>query len=156
MPELLVEILKVIVPGLVVAVVTSLITVHLSLRRFHAEKWWEKKEAAYSSLIDVVHRLKDYARLHYDRELGEENPNEEEKKKIENQWKMTNAEYRRLRDLAAFHVSSQAVDILARYDERKNLAKNDDIFEWIEKDLEAGAECLEALIKEARRDLRAQ
>ena len=38
---------------------------------------------AYSNLIDVVHRLTDYARFHYDRELGEENPSKEEKEKIE-------------------------------------------------------------------------
>ncbi len=154
--ELLVDIVKVVVPGIAIAVVASLVTVHLSLRRFHAEKWWEKKEAAYSSLIDVVHRLKDYARLQYDRELGEENPSEEESEKIEKRWRLSDAEYRRLRDMAAFHVSSEAVQILNRYDERKNAAISDDIFEWIEQDLEAGTECLEALIQEARRDLRAR
>ncbi|MDZ7842172.1 MAG: hypothetical protein U5R46_15330 [Gammaproteobacteria bacterium] len=156
MSELLVDILKTIVPSLVVAITTAFLTVRLSLRRFHAERWWERKEAAYSSLIDVVHRLKEYARHHYERELGGEDPTEEEKETIENQWKKTNAEYRRLRDLASFHVSAETVEILQRYDEQKSLARSDDIFEWIEKDLEATTHCLEALITDARRDLRAQ
>ena len=154
--EVLAQILKVVVPGLVVAIATSFITVHLSLRRFHAEKWWEKKEAAYSSLIDVIHGLKEYASRHQGRELGVENPSEEEKQQLEKKWKEWNAEYGRLRDLAAFHVSTETVNILHRYDEQKTLAQNEDLFEWIEGDLKAAKICLEALIQEAKRDLSAK
>ena len=150
------DLLNVVVPGVVVAVVASLVTVHLSLRRFHAQKWWEKKEAAYSNLIEVVHKLKEYARRHHDRDLGVENPSVEEIQEIEKQWKVWNAEYQRLRDLAAFHVSDAAVRILNRYDQQKIRARDNDIYKWIEQDLIAGTECLEALIQEARRDLRAK
>jgi hypothetical protein len=156
--ESLTQILIVLIPGVVLAFVTSYVTVQLSIRQFREEKWWEKKEAAYSSMIDVVHRLKEYASHHYDRGIGKIRPSEEEKQKIEEGWKTSNAEYRRLRDLATFHVSPEAVDILHRYDERKNRARNesDDIIDWIEADLDASTECLKELIQEARRDLGAK
>jgi hypothetical protein len=44
-----------------IAVVTSLITVFLSMRKFRTEKWWETRVSAYIDLIDSLHSLKEYA-----------------------------------------------------------------------------------------------
>ena len=40
------------------AVVTSITTVWLSLRRFYSEKWWERKVAAYTAIIKSLHHMK--------------------------------------------------------------------------------------------------
>jgi len=37
----------------------AIITTHLALNKFYREKWWEKKHAAYSQLIDKLFELKD-------------------------------------------------------------------------------------------------
>jgi len=49
MPEWIPDILKAVLPGIIIAVLTSILTVHLAIRRFHEEKWWEKKQEMYSS-----------------------------------------------------------------------------------------------------------
>lgn len=59
MPEWLASFLKSALPSLAVGVFTALISVKLALRRFHAERWWERKADAYhtprSCEIAVVH-----------------------------------------------------------------------------------------------------
>ena len=43
---------------IVIAMLASLVTVHLSLWRFHREKLWEKKLEAYTAIIKSLHHLK--------------------------------------------------------------------------------------------------
>ena len=43
--------------GLVVAVVASLVTVRLSLKRFYAERWWDRKADAYTRVIAALHQM---------------------------------------------------------------------------------------------------
>jgi len=43
-----------ILPGLIIAVATSWVTVRLSLRRFRTERWWERKADAYSDLLEKL------------------------------------------------------------------------------------------------------
>lgn len=145
---------KGLIPSLVVAVVASLVTVHLSMRKFHAEKWWEKKEVAYTSLFEVLYKLKEYAQEHYDREIGISTHSPEERIQLELQWRNLKAEYSKLRDLASFHLSDECVRILDRYDEKKRQAESENVFELIEGHLAAVSDCLKALKREARRDLR--
>lgn len=44
--------------GVVVAVVSAIVTATLALRRFKGEKWWERKAAAYADTIEALHQLK--------------------------------------------------------------------------------------------------
>lgn len=76
-------------------------------------------------------------------------------RKLEGEWRRTNREYAKLRDLASFHLSDDAMAVLERYDIRKREARNeDDVFLWIERDLEAATECLEQLKLAAKKDLK--
>ena len=49
--------------GLAVAIVTSVVTVRLSLRKFHAERWWERKAEAYNDVLNALSDLKHYSEL---------------------------------------------------------------------------------------------
>jgi hypothetical protein len=45
-------------------------TAHIALKRFHSEKWWEKKHKAYGELIDLLLEMKAIywaASYHYER-----------------------------------------------------------------------------------------
>ncbi|TAK03194.1 hypothetical protein EPO44_07515 [bacterium] len=151
----LADIAKVLLPGIVIAVLSAWITVRLAIRRFHQERWWEKKEAAYSSLLEVLHRFKRYASQHYDRELGHHDPSDEDKAALEAEWQKTDREYERLRDLASLHLSGEAISILDEYEKRKHEAQNeDDFLLWIEGDLAAATDCLEKLKRAAKKDLK--
>lgn len=55
MPDWIVDIAKIVLPGLVVAIVTSIVTLMLSLRRLYAEKWWEKRHQVYGQLFESLH-----------------------------------------------------------------------------------------------------
>ncbi len=49
-----------LVIGIVVAIVSARVTVSLALRRFYAEKWWERKWEAYTGIINALHHMKNY------------------------------------------------------------------------------------------------
>jgi hypothetical protein len=153
-PTFLDAIAQVLLPGMAIAVLSAWITVRLAIRRFHQERWWEKKESAYSSLLEVLHRFNRYASLHYDRQFMDQETSDEDKATLEAEWQKTNREYERLRDLASLHLSENAMSILDEYDKRKREARNEDFFKWIEDDLAAATNCLEQLKRAAKEDLK--
>jgi len=153
-PTFLADSAKVIVPGIVVAVVASLVTVRLSIRRFHAEKWWERKEEAYSNLIDIMYSLKDYTTKHLVHEEDPERFTKGEREIWESEWREFGKRYARARSLASMHLSKDAMAVLKTYeDEKARASENDDVYRWMDDDLSACTKCLEALIAAAKADL---
>lgn len=55
-----------ILSGLVIAVVTSIVSVHLSLRRFYSQRWWERKAEAYSEIMDSLYHMKWKLEIQFD------------------------------------------------------------------------------------------
>lgn len=155
MQEWLLDILKVVLPGLIIAVLTSYFTVRFAIRRFHEEKWWEKKVEMYSSLLETLHHMKNYAAEHYEDQINPEYITDEKREELLRDWKQFSREFAKLLDLASFHLSSEAVAVLDEYKKKKAEArKSKSIFEWIDGDLAAVSACLEELKKAAKRDLK--
>jgi hypothetical protein len=155
MPQWITDILKAVLPGIIIAVLTSVLTVRLALRRFHKEKWWEKKQEMYSSLLETLHHLKNYAAEHYEGQMNPDHITDEKREELTKDWKQFSREFAKLIDLASFHLSNEAVAVLDQYVKKKAEArKSDDIFDWIDGDLAAATECLEELKKAAKRDLK--
>lgn len=155
MPDWIIDIIKVVLPGLVIALVTSIITVKLSLRRFYEEKWWEKKHQVYGQLFEALHHLKKYALEHLDAEEMHREIPEGKKKELEKNWKRFSQEFEQLYDLASFQLSTKAVEILDDYEKKKKEAENNEnLYEWIDADAAATIECLKKLTAEAKVDLK--
>jgi len=155
MPDWVIDIIKIVLPGLVIALVTSIITVKLSLRRFYEEKWWEKKYQVYGQLFEALHHLKKYALEHLDAVEMNQAILEEKKKELEKNWKRFSQEFEQLNDLASFQLSTKAVAILDDYEKKKKDAENsDNLYEWIDADAAATIECLKKLTAEAKNDLK--
>lgn len=57
MSELTGQILVALIPSVLTAVLTAFITVRLSIRRFHSQRWWEKKAETYSSILERISEL---------------------------------------------------------------------------------------------------
>jgi len=149
------DILKALLPGIVISALTAILTVRLAIRRFHEEKWWEKKQEVYSSLLVTLHHLKNYAAEHYEGEIDPNYITDEKSQELRNDWKKCSREFAKLKDLASFHLSNESVAILDQYEKKKAEASSaGNIFEWIEGDLAAASECLEKLKKAAKRDLK--
>ena len=58
--------LPTIVAAILVATISSWVTVQLSLKRFRDEKWWEKRVLSYERLIEALHDLKIDVDTSYD------------------------------------------------------------------------------------------
>ena len=93
MPDWIIEIIKIVIPGVLIAALTSYITVRLSIRRFHQEKWWEKKVEMYSRLLVTLHLMKDYAVKHYEDLINVHNINDEESEELYQDWKKFSREF---------------------------------------------------------------
>jgi len=155
MTDWILDIAKIILPGLFIAIVTSIITVRLSLRRFYAEKWWEKKHQVYGQLFEALHHLKKYALEHLDAEESHREIPKEKKKELESNWKIFSHEFDKLYDLSSFQLSEKAVAILDEYKKKKKDAENsENLYEWIDADAAAAIECLKELSIEAKSDLK--
>lgn len=151
----LLDIVKTLIPGLTIAVLASILTVRLAIRRFHEEKWWEKKQEMYSRLLETLHDLKNYTAEHYEGQLDPNYITDEKREELERDWKKSSREFAKLLDLASFHLSSEAIAVLDEYMKKKAEArKADTIYEHIEGDLVAVSECLEKLKNVAKCDLK--
>ncbi len=53
-------ILAVLVPGVIISFFTAYVTVKLSIKQFHSEKWWEEKAKAYSYIIEHLTYIQYY------------------------------------------------------------------------------------------------
>jgi len=149
------DILKALLPAVILVVFTSILTVRLAMRRFYKEKWWEKKQETYSQLLETFHHIKNNAAEYYEGEINPDYLTEEKKQELTRDWKKFSREFAKLRDLASFHISDEAVAILDEYQKKTAEArKSETIFECIDGDLAAASQCLEALKEAAKRDLK--
>jgi hypothetical protein len=153
MPDWLVAILTGLLPAIVVALVTSAITVTLALRRFRQERWWDRKATMYGELLETLHGLKRYTESYIER-YQTDLDDKEKLAEIDRIWKECSAKLSRLEDLASFQLSERAVSILEEYRKEKAAARHEDTYQWAEGDLLAVEHCLEKLKREAKRDLR--
>lgn len=149
------QIAKTILPGLAIAFFTAIITVRLSLRRFHAEKWWEKKVEAYSRIVDTLHYVKNYCEQKYDAEFDSNIISEEKENELRKQYKLAAKELAKATDIGSFIICDKAAEILNKYRQRPQLSWDEySLPEVIENDLKYVSECLEEFKVIAKKDLK--
>lgn len=142
-----------------IPIIIALITVKISLRKFRTEKWWEKKAETYSSVIDALHKLKNYCQQKLVAEYrpssyGENNLSKEREGELYNQYKQAHQEVIRAIDVGSFIISEAALKVLSVY---QNRPEPDWDTGWlgniIAQDFKYIATCLEDFKKEAKKDL---
>jgi len=108
------QLILAILPGLLTAVAASIITVRLSLRRFYSERWWEKKAAAYTEIIDSLYSMKTYIEgLRDAEEFGRELP-QAEREELRGRAAEGRGRINRAAAIGAFTISHEAADSLTR------------------------------------------
>lgn len=144
-----------ILAGVIVAAVSSWITVQLSLRRFRAEKWWEMRVEAYKRLIEAFHDSKAFSETHLEADYeGREVP-EETDKELRARAKDAAREIARAADLGGFLLGDEVRTRLKKYQQEE--AKASDTESWqmyLHGDWNATNSCLQDVIEIARRDLK--
>ena len=148
------EIFLKILSGVAIAGLSSWITVHLSLKRFRTEKWWEKKTQAYSNLLGVIHDAKAFAEKNLQAEYRSRELSEEEDKDLRAKSQAAEAEIYRAMDVGAFYFSQEAIECLKQYKKESSEAGQDNSWVlYLQEDLDATNKCLSAMIEIARKDL---
>ena len=145
-----------ILSGLVIATVSSFITVQLSLFRFHQEKLWERKYLAYATIMEALARL----RLHMDQEIvahvNDRALPAERASELEAQARRSLDELRLAQAIGTFVISADAdrelTDLFKKLDSSEEAATS--FGDYLSLQFTAIQSCLDALKELGTRDLR--
>ena len=145
--------LSTLIGGIILAVLTSVITVRLSLHRFHSERWWEHKFEAYTKIIDALCDLKRYAdvlaRKEYGVQFSDEYRNELEAKHL------SAFHHMEKEATGAFAISKEAATMLARLRDRPEYSSyNGPPWEFFDGESKAYREALSSITLVAKKDLK--
>jgi len=154
MPEWLMSFLKSSLPSLLVGVMTALISVRLSLRRFHAERWWERKAEAYSRIIEALHNAMEYCEARSDESLTRVELSEERKQQLEQDYRQAARELRKATAVGAYIIAPRVADVLARLHSRPELDwEQTPTFEFYDHEYEGYKSALSEIRELAKKDL---
>lgn len=141
--------------ALVAAIVGSYFSARFAIRKAFQERWWTRKEHAYSEIIDSLYAMIRYADLCAEEYLsgrGDEHP---KKKEFSDGYSEAYWRISRATDIGAFVICDEAAEALQ---ELKNCPKlkweENPPWELYEEDSKNYREALARIRECARRDLR--
>jgi hypothetical protein len=139
---------------LLAAFLTAPLTAWLAMRRFSAEKWWEKKLEAYLAIIEALHHLeRPYDEVMEAWWSGSETPKETPEAWLKHRESLS--EIRKYIDMGELVISERASALLDRLLARLAEARREtDFAPFVEKSATAVHECLIELKRLAIEDLR--
>jgi hypothetical protein len=141
--------------GILIAAISSWITVQLSLRRYHAERWWDRKVDAYKTVLEALHESKALSDHHlFVAECGAE-INGDIDKKLRGTSQCASDNIQKAMDLGSFFLSDEALARLKRF--RREESEAQKITSWhehLEGDWNATDSCLKDMAVIAKNDLR--
>ena len=115
------QILISLIPALIIAIATAFLTVRLALRRFHSERWWERKVEAYTRIIEALHDLIEYSSANAEEELGNIKYTEEYSKQLWDNYRAASADLRKATGVGAYIISDEVAELLDLLDARPKL-----------------------------------
>jgi len=140
--------------SLVVGIVTAIVSVRLSLRRFRAERWWERKVEAYSRIVDALHSVMEYCSVLSDEEIQGREITDERRKQLLQDYERAVRELKKATSVGAFIISKDVADALMKLETRPRLSGKDwPRFEILDDDYDAYSKTLAEVQKLAKRDL---
>ena len=144
-----------IVSGVVIAILTSYVTVRLSLWQFRSERWWERKVELYSDVLEALYRIRSHAANFVDGvDMKTEELSLEGRKEVE-----------RAISVGTLLMSEEAVTYLREFQrESRNIminakssesdARDQRGLEYAREELKETDSCLEKIRVCAKKDLR--
>lgn len=145
-----------VVTGLVVAIVTAIVTVQLSLRRFYSEKWWERKSDAYANIMEALYEMKK----HCDDTMQAEEPGREiseaKKEGMRKTVDKASDEITKQTYIGSFIISNEAVQELRKMDEAMEEAgqSGQSYLDYLLDSSAAVNNCMDKIRLIAKRDLK--
>ena len=144
-----------IATAIVIAVISSWVTAYFSLRRYHSERWWDRKADAYMAVIEALYHSKAYSEENLNAEMRGRELAQERDKELRTRSRKANDEIHKAIDMGSFLLSEKAMKRLKRYKKEESRASEEHTwFEHLDADLAATASCLKDMVEIAGRDLR--
>jgi len=147
-----------VISGLIVAVVTSFITVRLSLRRFYSERWWEREADAYTDIIEALHAKLEFLDAYFSMMYDGENLSEADLDRLRSANKEADQKINKLIRIGTFVISEEVEMIFQRYRLARARMKQgvyeDDEDERFRREHELVSNYLEDVRDAAMRDLK--
>jgi len=148
------ELLANLVISALVALGTASLIVHLALRHFYAEKWWERKSAAYFSIIESLHEVRARTETKYSFSQQSRAPSKTIEQELNQKISHAISHLRRQIDLGSLIISGEAISathkLMAGLDAS---AKTNSLPDHVKIKLTALDECLSNMRRIAREDL---
>ena len=143
-----------LLPGLIIAIITAIITVHLSLRRFHSEQWWVRKADSYSKIVESLHQVKAYCEDQMGYIEMHQDPSNDEEKYLQLKLKKASEEIRRAVDIGSFFISLEAErTMLSLWDEMEKAKAEPSFYEYLNFKLKCVNNAVNLIKIQARKDL---
>lgn len=142
--------LDTLVPSLIVAVLTAVITVRLSLRRFRTERWWEHKADVYSRIVGALYNVAEYCSEESRATLRGADIGEDAKQR----YKEAHRDLKKVTAIGAYIISDEVAEALAKLEARPRLASDEyDFLQALDADYKAYKATLEEVRELAKKDL---
>jgi len=141
-------------PSFIIAIITAIITVHLSLRRFHSEQWWVRKADSYSKIVESLHEIKAYCEDQIEYIEMHEEPSDDKEKELQQKFKKASAEIRKAVDMGSFFISLEAERSMVNLWDQMEKARNEPSFyEYLNVKLTCVNKALKSIKIQASKDL---
>jgi hypothetical protein len=147
--------MKEIILSAIVGIISAILTAKLSLRKVYSEKWWDKKEKAYTEIIEALYEIMQY--FEFARDEAEQNRESSDKTIIKYQEKYSIAYWKlkKATTIGEFIILSEGARILNELKTRPKLSyRNNAPWDIYQDEYEAHKEALDKIIKIAKNDLK--
>lgn len=143
-----------LLPGLLIAIITAIITVRLSLRRFHSEQWWIRKADSYSNIVKSLHQVKAYCEDQVEYIEMHQDPSDDKEKDLQQKLKRASEEIRQAVDIGSFFISQEAeMVMLSLWDEMQKARNEPSFYEYLNAKLRCVNKALRDIKTQAKKDL---
>ncbi len=105
--------ITVLIPGLLISIVTAVVTVKLSVRQFQSQKWWERKADAYSQIMEELTLLEFSYGAWYDDAISVRTLSDERRKILAEQHQKAEESVRRAAAAGSYIVSAETASVLS-------------------------------------------
>jgi len=142
------------ISAVVIAVITAIVAVHLSLRRYRSEQWWSRKADSYAAIFSALHDMKIFLSKSLEDQIGNAAQPPDEMDKLAQRWVQGSESLDRAIDMGIFLFSPSAVAELEKLQgglQRESV--NDFSWDNIPNRLDIIEECLHSVRILALKDL---
>ncbi len=149
--------LKILIPslvGLATTICAAFLSARWATRRAFQERWWEKKERAYSDVVEALHDAIRYCDMTADEYLNNRESSHPKKKEFGDRYNEAYWKIQKATDIGAFIISEKAAAALTDLRKRPRLKwEESPPWEIYEQEAEYYREALQKMRDCAKQDL---